>query len=194
LWHQWSSDGGVTWTKATPIIGQHDVAPAADLATDGAGSLYLVGVEHTADDSAALFYLRWDGNLWTDRESLPLGYTADSNSGARAIILSNGNLGVFYRVRAPTGDGGGHYVLGYSQRPVQVSVATPEPTFTPQASPTVAPSPTALATITAVPTPDFNSATVKPLSRQDTLRIGAILIGMVVVVLLAIIGLRLSQR
>ena len=56
----------------------HGWAIGSLLATDGAGSLYLVGVEHTADDSAALFYLRWDGKLWTDRESLPLGFTADS--------------------------------------------------------------------------------------------------------------------
>jgi hypothetical protein len=194
LWHQWSTDDGATWTKATPIIGQSDVAPQADLATDGAGALYLVGVEQTTDASAALFYLRWDGGLWTDRESLPLGYTADSASGARAIILSNSNLGVFYRVRAPTGDGGGHYVLGYSQRPVQVSLATPEPTLTPLPSETVAPSPTAPATITAVPTPDLNAATVKPLSQQDTFRIVVVLAGMAVVVVLAVIGLRLGQR
>jgi len=194
LWHQWSTDDGVTWTKGAPIIGQHNVAPRADLATDGAGSLYLVGVQQTADDSAALFYLHWDGNLWTDRESLPLGFTADNASGARAIILSNGNLGVFYRVRAPTGNGGGHYVLGYSQRPVQVSVATPVPTITAQPSATVAPSATAAATITAVPTPNLNVVNVKPLSRDDTLRIGAILIGMLVVVIVATIGLRLGQR
>jgi len=85
-------------------------------------------------------------------------------------------------------------VLGYSQRPIPVSLATPEPTFTPQPSATVAPSDTPPATLTAVPKPDFNTASVQPLSQQETLRIGAILVGMMVVALLAVIGLRLGQR
>ena len=66
--------------------------------------------------------------------------------------------------------------------------------MTVQPSETVAPSQTPPATFTPVPTPNLNTATVNPLSRDDTLRIGAILIGMLVVVIVAAIGLRLGQR
>src|SRR5262249_10019324 len=109
LWHQWSTDDGATWTKAAPILELSNAVPRADLVTDGAGHLYLIGVERALNDSAALFYLRWYQGQWLDRESLALGYVADAASGARALILPNGRLGVFYRVRAPTGTGSSHY-------------------------------------------------------------------------------------
>ena len=194
LWHQWSTDGGVAWTKATPILELSNIAPRAHLVTDGAGHLYLVGVERTLNDSAALFYLIWNQGQWSDHETLALGYVADAASGAHALILPGGRLGVFYRVRAPNGSGGSHYVLGYAERPVEVNIAPPQPTFTPQPTQPVLPSVTLPATLTAVPTPDLNNSSVNPVSRQDLYRIGAILVGMLVVVIVAAIGLRLSQR
>ena len=141
-----------------------------------------------------MFFLPWNAGVWGNREILPLGFSADAASGARGIILPNGRLGVFYRVRAPTGNGGGHYVVGYAERPVQVSAATPMPTSTPLPTATVAPTGTPTATLTPAPTPDLNKTAANPVSRQDLLRIGAILVGMVVVVIVAFIGLRLGQR
>jgi hypothetical protein len=141
-----------------------------------------------------LFYLFWNQGLWTGRESLALGYVADTGAGAHGFILPTGRLGVFYRVRAPTGTGGSHYILGYAERPVEVSIATPQPTSTPQPTQTVLPSVTLPATLTAVPTLDLNTPNVNPVSQQDLYRIGVILAGMLVVVIVAVIGLRLSQR
>ena len=97
-------------------------------------------------------------------------------------------------MRAPTGNGDSHYVLGYTERPVQVTLATPAPTYTPQPTTTLAPTPTVPPTLTAVPTPDLNVNSAQAVSPQDLTRIGAILAGMFVVVVVAIIGLRLSQR
>jgi len=195
LWHQWSSDGGATWSKSTPLIQLESIAPSTDLVTDGAGGLYLVGIQQTADNSAALFYTQWAGGVWTDHETLPLGYTADNASGVRAVILPGGRLSVFYRLRAPTGNGGGHYVLGYTERPIPVSQATPEPSLTPPPTPSAAPTATAAPTLTAVPTPDLNNtAASSRVSQKDLQRIEEILAGMLVIAVVAYVGLRLSQR
>ena len=110
------------------------------------------------------------------------------------IILPDGHLGVFYRVRAPTGKGDSHYVLGYTERPVQVTLATPAPTFTPEPTTTLGPTPTVPPTLTPVPTPDLNVNPSQLPSTQDLTRIGEILIGMFMVAIVAIIGLRLGRR
>jgi hypothetical protein len=177
-------------------LGESDIAPRASLATDGAGSLYLVGIQRTAQNSAALLYMRWDGQIWTDRESLPLGNSPDSASGASAIVLSDGRLAVFYRVLALTGSGTSHYVLGYTDRPVQANtnVTAPPPTVTPPPVATVAPTRTPTSTAAPKATLDLNTPPVTPLSRQDLWRIGAIVLGMLAVLVVALIGLRPGRR
>jgi hypothetical protein len=196
LWHQWSTDGGATWSTATPLLGLSGIAPRASLATDGAGSLYLVGIEQTAQNSAALLYMRWDGQTWTGRESLPLGNSPDSSSGASAIVLSDGRLAVFYRVLALSGSGTSHYVLGYTDRPVQAgaSVTAPPPTATPPPVDTVVATPAATRTAGPVATLDLNTPPVTPLTQRDLWRIGAIVLGMVAVLVVALIGLRVGRR
>ena len=196
LWHQWSSDGGATWSTATPLLGVSGIAPRASLATDGAGSLYLVGIEQTAQNSAALLYMYWDGQNWSGRESLPLGNSPDSASGASAIVLPDGRLAVFYRVLALTGSGTSHYVLGYTDRPVQANaVITPQsPTATPLPVDTVVPTSTPSSTATPMATLDLNTSPVSALSRQDLWRIGAIVLGMLAVFVVALIGLRPGRR
>jgi hypothetical protein len=194
LWHQWSNDGGATWSQASPLLSVRSIAPRADMVTDGAGQLYLVGVERILQDSAALFFLHWTSQGWTDREDLPLGYTADNAAGAKAVLLPDGRLGTFYRLRAPTGTGKSHYVLGYTERPVQVTLATPAPTVAPPPTESPAPTEAASATPTPVPTVSLDDGSANPVTQTDWLRIGSILAGMIVVVIVAVLGLRAARR
>ena len=194
LWHQWSGDGGAKWSQASPLLGLRNIAPRADMVSDGAGQLYLVGVQRVLQDSAALFFVRWTDQGWAEREDLRLGYTADSEAGAKAVLLADGRLGVFYRLRAPTGTGQSHYVLGYTERPVEVTIVPPVPTVAPSPSATQLPTEAASETPTPVPTPDLNADPASPVTQTDWLRIGGILAGMLVVVVVAMFGLRAARR
>ncbi|MEP7355680.1 MAG: sialidase family protein [Anaerolineales bacterium] len=194
LWHQWSSDGGATWSQASPLLGVRNISPRADMISDGAGQLYLVGVARILQDSASLFFLSWTPQGWSEREDLPLGYTADSAAGAKAVLLPDGRLGVFYRLRAPTGTGQSHYVLGYTERPVEVNLAPPAPTVAPQPSATPVPAEVTAVPDTPMPTADLNTGTTSPITQTDWVRIGSILAGMLVVVVVAIFGLRAARR
>jgi hypothetical protein len=158
--HRWSPDNGQTWSPSVPLAGVRRVsATDFSLTTDGAGAVFLTGIERSTQNAAALFYLRWDGQTWVDREVVPLGYDPAPASGASAVLLPNGTLAVFYRVRAPYEGGGARYIIGYISRPVGLGAPVLAPTFTP--SPVVAQGPGlgAGATLTPLPTPDLTNVT-----------------------------------
>ncbi len=223
LWHQWSPDGGETWSAPARVPNLRNISPGVGLAADGNGVVYLVGIERTQQDSAALFYLRWDGQGWVDRESVPLGYDpadpsalppsgVSGQAGATAILFASGPgeqaggehvggehvgsplLGVFYRVRAPIEGGGSHYVVGYTQRPIEGSVMAPVPTFTPRAVEAAAPTATAAPALTPIPTPDLAGIPAPGSKGNIWLQIGGVLVGMIVVVAVAVRGLSRGRK
>jgi hypothetical protein len=167
--HQWSPDGGQTWSRGAPLLGLRRIS-AADfgLVAEGGGTVYIVGIERSRQNSASLFYLHWDGVSWVDRESVPLGYDPAPVSGATAVLLPGGTLGVFYRVRAPAEGGGARYVAGYVSRPVAAGQAAPAATFTPQPVASQFPGQGAGATQTPLSTPDI--ADVASPTVDDTVR------------------------
>jgi hypothetical protein len=62
--------------------------------------------------------------------------------------------------------------------------------------PTETPAPTQVAdvTLTPMPTADLNTTADSPVTQTDWVRIGSILAGMLVVVVVAVIGLRAARR
>ncbi len=200
LWHQWSPDGGVTWSAGERVPGLlRNISPNVGLVADGTGVVYLAGIERTQQDSVALFYLRWDGQSWVDRESVRLGYDPADGSGATAILFASGQggqprLGVFYRVRALIEGGGSHYVVGYTQRLIEGSVIAPAATFTPRAVKGVPPTTTVASTLTPIATADLSSVPATAADNLVWLQIGGALVGMLVVVVLAARSLRGGRR
>jgi len=190
LWHARLPAGSDTWSEPTLVPGLRSIAPQVGVVGDAQGGLHLVGVERTVSDSTVLFYLNWDGSRWGGRETIPLGYSVDALSGARAVIRPQGILGVVYRVYTLVSGGGRQYLGGYVERPVADLVYQPAPTFTPPPAATLETTPTPGASATPVPTQDLNATPAPPLDGGNGLRVGGILIGMAVVVVVALIGLR----
>jgi hypothetical protein len=190
LVHRWSVDGGENWSVATRVANISVVAPDFGLAADSTGSIYLVGIERSRESSAALFYLRWNGQTWTDRDSIRLGVDFHDGDGARAALLPSGQFGVFYRMLLPL-QSGSKFVVGYVGRQLSSSVDfTPAPTFTPRPIATSLPAATSVATLTPVPTPDWSQISTNT-SPNNTLliQIGVVVAVMVIVSALAIIRL-----
>ncbi len=192
--HQWSGDGGLTWSAAAPVSGLRNTSHNLGLATDGSGALYLVGVQATEQQSAALFYLRWDGHTWVDRETVPLGFGVDAASGATAALLPTGYLGVLYRVTTSAALGTGTHLVGYTQRPVEAVAIAPLPTLTPL--PLVSPTLTDTPSATPAPSPTLNLTTppATPVANGGWIRIVAILGVMIVIVIIAFSRLTRRRR
>jgi len=192
--HQWSVDDGRAWSAAAPVIGLRDTSHNLGLATDGSGALYLVGVEATDQQSAALFYLRWDGHTWVDRETVPLGFGVDAASGASAALLPTGYLGVLYRVTTSAALGAGTHLVGYTQRPVEAVTIAPLPTLTPVplASPTLTSTPSA--TPTPSPTLNLTTPVTPPVANGGLWRIIVILVVMIVIAIIAFSRLTRRRR
>jgi hypothetical protein len=154
VWQQWSQDDGHSWSAASLVPGLRDISPNLAVVSDGQGALFMVGIQATQAQSASLFYLRWDGQEWVDRQNLPLGYTADAASGASAILLPSHRLGVFYRVTTSSSPGTGPYIVGYTDRAVPAADLPVLPTLAPTPAPTATPSPSQESSLTPIPTLD----------------------------------------
>ena len=62
--HQWSSDGGETWSRAQRVFGDlHGLSFWDAVALDGSDTLYWVSVVRYPQ---ALYYSYWDGSDWVD--------------------------------------------------------------------------------------------------------------------------------
>lgn len=194
LWHTRLPVGGDTWSEPALVPGLRAMAPQVGVVADGEGGLHLVGVERTVSDSTVLFYLKWDGSRWGGRETIPLGYSVDNLSGARAVIQPQGVLGVAYRVYSLVSGGGRQYLVGYAERPVADLVYQPPATFTPPPVETAEVTPTPGLSATPEPTQDLRATPVPPLDGDNGLRVGGILIGMAVVVVVALVGLRARRN
>jgi hypothetical protein len=193
LYQQWTLDGGLNWSEATRVMNLRNISERVGLVADGQGTVYLVGLEHTPQDSVALVSLRWDGSTWwTAPEHLLLGFDWSDNVGVTAILVPGGKLVAFYRINVPDQDGILQPALGFVQRPVDVRPLAPLPTFTPQSVVTATPLPTLFASPTPIPTPKVTTSPTRSFSNSDLIRITAILVGMLVIVYLALRGL--SER
>lgn len=190
--HQWSRDDGATWGAVSTVPGLRNTARNLGLATDGRGALYLVGIEPASQQSAALFYLRWDGARWVDRETVPLGFGVDAASAATALLLPSGHLGVLYRVAASAGLGPGVHLVGYTQRPIAAVDLAPLPTFTPPpaASATATTAPTIMPTPS--PTLDLTIEVTPPAANGGLWRILVVLAVTLVIAGVAVV--RLTRR
>ena len=163
-WHKWSTNDGEAlrqgsgqgWTRPEQVRGFGEVPGPVGLASDGDGTLHLIGLGHDDAGEPALLYMTWDGENWGEREMFRLALDEGGESGAVAALLpALGRLDVAFRGEAK-GEGETRQVgLWHTGRAVPTVVVTPAPTFTPH--PTATPLPTPTPTVTPQPTPDFGS-------------------------------------
>ncbi len=134
-YHQWSADGGRTWSHIEEIIprtatGGGRTGPP-DAAVDSAGTLHLV----SGMNPGGVMYLSWKGGQWSEP------YLIESPSGwaekARIVVSEGNRLNVFWQE---------WYTMRYTDAPHTVTSGRPiaPPTETPvlvrtvQLTPTVA--------------------------------------------------------
>jgi hypothetical protein len=153
-WHQWSEDGGQSWTLAEPIPGFVRVAPPTRLVAGGGEAIYLTGLGTDDAELPALLFATWDGQRWRADQLFRLDLS-DTDSGVSAAVeTSLQRLDVIFRGHAETGEAAGAVQLWHSWRQIPLagatSPATSENTAEPQ-SPGSEPEP--LSTSATIPGP-----------------------------------------
>jgi hypothetical protein len=82
-YHQWSADGGVTWSAPQVAIPAGGYNGWQGLAVDGAGVLHLVW-----PSLGDMIYVRWDGYAWSPPQSLP-GQEGNAHQAQAVVALGN---------------------------------------------------------------------------------------------------------
>jgi hypothetical protein len=127
-WHQWSEDGGQSWTLAEPVPGFMSVAPPTSLVTGGGEAIYLTGLGTDDAELPALLFATWDGQRWRADQPFRLDLS-DADSGVSvAVEMSLQRLDVIFRGHTETGEAAGDMQLWHSWRQIPLAGATPAAT------------------------------------------------------------------
>lgn len=156
--HRYSEDGGQKWARAEQIPRFAGVEAPANLAANGAGTLYLIGMSASRSavrtESAKRSELRlllWKEGEWSSADFFDLNLSSQPGI-ALALQPAIGQLDVAFRAKEEEQT---EEAVWTTSRAVPTVVLTPAATFTPQPtaipSPTVTPTPEPTATI-ALPT------------------------------------------
>lgn len=148
LWHSLSEDGGLTWPRGEQILGLSQ-ATAPAVVVDSGNRVHLLAV-----DGGRLLDWLWDGQRWTQAESLDVPFTAEGVLGAAAS--QDSRLVALYAGEIPgeplaNSEGSNLYSMDRTLEippdlllpaptlvPTPVATGTPAPTATPQPTPTLA--------------------------------------------------------
>ena len=92
--HQWSSDGGRSWSDVHRIIldlkGGFTGYPA--VAIDAAGTLHLAtGLDGAAGKQGGIYYLMWREHDWTDPSPISQGAVGKTAVDSPSVTVSGGN-------------------------------------------------------------------------------------------------------
>jgi hypothetical protein len=217
LYHRWSTDGGLNWTRATLVAEVTGLDRPVTLAVDGAARVHLaaVGVAAglTSDSEAELpvrwpvVHRMWDGERWTEVDRGIVTVLEEVAPQFPAVAIADGDrvgLALAAGPRAPLYSGEEELGARISllSRPLDLPeiLPTPLPTLTP----TPAPAPAASVEETVPPptqTPDLSPAEptspqIGPISLGGTY--GGIIAGAIPAGLLAIVafvvGVRFRRR
>jgi len=92
-WHQWSSDGGDTWSQATQISAEHrGLTGPNPLAVDSAGTLHMVsmGWLDTPENPKGAFHTYWANGSWS--RPLHIGVRTDWDAEGPTLAIGGGNM------------------------------------------------------------------------------------------------------
>ena len=161
LWHEQSTDGGITWERIAPVSIFGEILGDPSLSSDSAGRVHLLLVVRSGIDSYFLQHWVFDGQSWTSESSNSFQFSPEtviksissnvSKNGLLAVTLLNSDLAI---------SGDGEYQLTYTEfvmdvpdseaTPINVAVTSPEET--PTQIPTLQATEPAQPTIQSTPT------------------------------------------
>jgi hypothetical protein len=167
IWHDYSTDDGITWTRISPVSIFNEKVSSSGLLVDRAGRLNLLQVVNRGGGSFDLQHWIWDGSNWTAEAGLALDRTVTSSIDLLTAALSErGELGILFmssEIDVVTGDT--LDTLSFTQRSLEISAdGTPEVVATPLPSTQISPetTPTPAPTLTATEAPEETSTAALP--------------------------------
>lgn len=159
-YHQWSRDGGVSWTHPTGILPLSGLAGWPSMALDSTGRLHLATAGNSREGGAlgVAFHSYWDGATWARYEIVPYqDYTEYAN-----LVVTEGNRLIVCGEGRTPGHEDFNTIWCATRR-------TPAPYVAPQPLPTVALTPMATLTMsveTTSPSAGQPMATASPESSE----------------------------
>jgi len=148
-WHQFSIDGGVTWSLPTSVTDPEDEIGSPVVTTDTAGRLYLFQPILVIPQITGITYRIWDTDRWLVEERILLDnhYGFIPGSLATAISPSGHLILVYLEKGIDVTTGSINYTLSYQSQMVEIPVLAPTP------EPLAINMPTQAAVATTIPTP-----------------------------------------
>jgi hypothetical protein len=182
IWHQFSEDGGITWSAAGRVVDPGLILGPTTLIADQNENPLLLQLAETNGGQLVLQEWVWATDRWVEGERRTLQDTAVNADAIAAIAAPDGRIAVMYGSLI-TGDTTVTDEIIYTGRQWQVDESevtrTPLPTLTPtpEIVPTETPQPEPTPTPTATLAPVQN---VSPLSGSS----GGIIVGVFVAIVL----------
>jgi hypothetical protein len=182
IWHQFSEDGGITWSAAGRVVDPGLILGPTTLIADHNENPLLLQLAETNGGQLVLQEWVWATDRWVEGERRALQDTAVNADAIAAIAAPDGRIAVIYGSLI-TGDTTVTDEIIYTGRQWQVDESevtrTPLPTLTPtpEIVPTETPQPEPTPTPTATLAPVQN---VSPLSGSS----GGIIVGVFVAIVL----------
>lgn len=132
-WHQYSINGGATWSQPTSITDPEDYVATPVVTTDTAGRLYLFQPIQISPQMTGITYRLWDTEQWQVGDRIvfsnPEDFTPDSLA---AAISPSGNLMLVYLGQATDSTTGStNYSLSFVSQTIEIPAITqtPKPTL-----------------------------------------------------------------
>lgn len=151
-WHQFSKDGGISWSLPTGITDPDPYVGFPAITMDNAQRLYLFQAVQKSTQTAGISYRVWDKDRWLVQDELDIAQDSGFVPGSLAAAVSpSGRLFLVYLGKVKDASSGVYnYTLNYASQSlgIQDVTQTPEPlpsiepTTTPVTAETRSPSPT----------------------------------------------------
>ena len=96
LWHQFSTDNGLTWSAPLRVSEPDTVSGSTTMVVDSLQQPHLLQLVQRSNNQLFLQEWVWQGERWLAGESLDLGQVPIEVGAIEAIVDSNGRLTVLY--------------------------------------------------------------------------------------------------
>lgn len=155
-WHQWSLDGGDTWSHAEPVHPKlRGYMEPPSLAADSSGTLHLVSSGWIDDGPSGTFHTYWRNGVWAPLTLVPVPEGGTGAGGEfRASVVTHGNKLLI------AGDLNGFTDIWASSLQLDALPVTPMPRPSVEAS--LAVQPTSLPSEDITPTQSRETAEAEP--------------------------------
>ena len=121
-WHQFSLDGGVTWSQPTSVTDPEEYIGSPNVTTDISGRLYLFQPIQITPQITGITYRIWDTERWLDEERIIL----DNQEGIYSKLSGYCNIAnrqlilVYLEKDIDTTTGLINYTMSYADQTVEI--------------------------------------------------------------------------